>query len=64
MCLQSYRTTGQVYDILAFDPRGTGDTIPIPCPDAPIAGTTAFTNDDKSNSAMEELWAGMGNEAV
>ncbi|KAL4788568.1 TAP-like protein-domain-containing protein [Aspergillus varians] len=52
--------TGGRYDLVAFDSRGTVDTLPFSCYDDPVQEYRAFSHQVPSNSsdtAVGELWA-------
>ncbi|KAI1337286.1 TAP-like protein-domain-containing protein [Xylariaceae sp. FL0016] len=54
--------TGGQYDLVAFDPRGTGNTIPFECFDSPEARLLALAQNpfppaDAYDSAIKQTWA-------
>lgn len=59
------RATGGVYDLVAFDPRGTGNTLTYNCSNDPIelfdVGIGILTQmGNSSDQAKAQLWAQTG----
>lgn len=55
------RLTGGHYDIITFDPRGTGDTLPYSCYNTSLESTTATSSIpipwDQSDTSLGTAWA-------
>ncbi|CAH0033242.1 unnamed protein product, partial [Clonostachys rhizophaga] len=58
------RATGGYFDLVAFDPRGTGNTIPFNCTDDPVelyALSQVFSQmGNSSDTAAAQIWAHTG----
>ena len=58
-----FRSTGGIYDLVAFDPRGTANTIPFTCADSDLdlyTAATAFRMGNSSDVARAQTWAQAG----
>ncbi|CAG8954495.1 hypothetical protein HYFRA_00004408 [Hymenoscyphus fraxineus] len=52
--------TGGYYDVLAFDPRGTGKTLPFSCVSSELEAVSLFSDltlGNSSDTALGRLWA-------
>ena len=61
------RSTGGIYDLVAFDPRGTANTIPFNCSSDPLEliaqSTFSQVVGNASDVAVGQIWAGSGDFA-